>query len=98
MQEIRKQVDREISNTSRWAIGLMLTIVLQSATIVWWASQLNAKVEENAGDIAELKNGALLLISRDQLNDILRVRDTRLDTLTQSMQRIEQKLDRNLPY
>lgn len=94
-----KNIDREISATTRWGIGIIITILFQSAGIVWFVAGLNAKAieteklaKENAVSIKSLQQGASVIMTRQQLDDILSPRDTRLDNIEKTLIRIESKL------
>lgn len=99
VQEMRKNRD----TTRKWAVGIIITISIWCIGILWKASALVEQVKQNTEDITrqgkeidELKNGVSIIITRDQLDDILLVRDTRLDNFEKSMGKIEAKLDRIL--
>lgn len=89
---------REISHTTRWGIGIVLTILIQFGAIVWSGAKLDAQVQQNKTDIEQLSSrldqGAAISISREQLDDILGSRDTQLEALERAVTRIEQKIDR----
>lgn len=92
------QVDREISATARWGIGILIALAMQSGGMIYWFSawsaRTDASIDKNAQDIAELKKGAAVILTREQLDDVLLSRDTRLDNIEKSVGRIEVKLDR----
>ena len=99
------QVDREISATSKWAIGILLGLALQTGGFVWWFSSWSANVdsqlietrkiaEANQSDVSALKQGASVILSREQLDDILSSRDIRITNIERTVERIEKKLDR----
>lgn len=97
--ELKKNRD----TTRKWAIGIIITVSIWCVGILWKASAIVEQVQQNTEDIArqsreidELKNGVSIIITRDQLDDILLVRDTRLDNFEKSMGKIELKLDRIL--
>lgn len=95
---MQKDVDREVDTTKRWSIGIIITIVVQTIGIAWWAASLNAQVAENSKDIdmlqTQLANSSALILSREQIDDILLVRDTKIESIEQAVKRIEIKLDR----
>lgn len=51
MTEMEILAEREISATTRWGIGMSITILVQAAAIFFWAATLQAQVSENAKDI-----------------------------------------------
>lgn len=99
MTNVEKIVDREISATTRWGIGIIITIIIQSAGAIWFIAGLNAKTIEtakiagqNSEAIKSLQQGASVILTRDQLDDILGSRDARLDSIEKTLVRIESKL------
>lgn len=94
---IEKQINKEVNATIRWSVGILITLFLQTATAVWWASGISKQVEQNKAEIASLRSGAAVILTRDQLDDILGVRDARLDNIESSIRRVEAKLDRIAP-
>lgn len=58
---IKEQVDREISATTRWGIGIIIAMLVQTAGIVYWAAAQAAQISQNERDIAVL---------RSEVNDI----------------------------
>lgn len=87
--------------------GVIITIIVQSLAIVWWASALSAQTNQNQHDITEIKqvinSSASITLTREQLNDILASRDSEIKSLNNnvedfktetrnSLSRIEQKL------
>lgn len=42
----------ELSATHRWIIGLIVTFIVQSGAVFFWAATLQAKVDQNSKDIA----------------------------------------------
>lgn len=96
-----KIVDREISATTRWGVGIIITIILQSAGVVWFIAGLNAKAieteriaRENSVSIKSLQQGASVIMTRDQLNDILGSRDARLDNIEKRQEYMQNTLNR----
>lgn len=45
----------EISATHRWIIGLILTIIVQSGAVFFWAASMQAQVNQNTSDIAKVE-------------------------------------------
>lgn len=91
--------NKEISTTTRWGIGIIIAIISQSMAFVWFLSDLNSKAVEtdkiarmNAQSIASLQQGASVILTREQLDDILSSRDARLDNIERALVRIEGKL------
>lgn len=94
---INQATDREISATARWGIGIILALFIQTAGAIWWASDISSRVYQNEVEITQLRNGASVILTREQLNDILGIRDTRLDNIESSIKRMEDKIDRIVP-
>ena len=46
----------EITATHRWIIGLVLTIILQSGGVFFWAASIQAQVVQNKEDINSLQS------------------------------------------
>ena len=95
------ETSKEMSATKQWGIGIILAILGQFLGLVWYASAyvskvdtLQAEVTLNTQHITTLENNSPIIITRDQLNDILQVRDTRLNGIEKSVSRIEDKIDR----
>lgn len=68
----------------RVPLALILTIFLQTATVVWWASGVNARV-------AQLEAKA---VRADAATNDIAALKVRLDNLDQATKRIEDKVDR----
>ena len=50
-----REVDREISATTRWGVSTLIVVLLQAGAWIYWAASLQANVEENKDDIAVLQ-------------------------------------------
>lgn len=57
---------REISATTRWGIGLIITILIQAGAIFFWAASLQSQVAQNTKDITGLQRNV------DSLNGDIR--------------------------
>ena len=66
--------------------ALILTIFLQTAGAIWWASSINYRVGQLEAEIFS---------AADQSGRIIRL-ETQMVTLNQLLQRIDDKLDRAL--
>jgi hypothetical protein len=77
----RWQIDKHIP------LALILTIVLQTATIVWWAAGINHEV-------ADLKQRALSAATQPER--IVRL-ETRLDAISDSLNEIRRLLSTKVP-
>lgn len=58
--------EREISATTRWGFGMMITILVQAAAIFFWAASIQAQTEQNTKDISSLQTKV------DDINDDIR--------------------------
>lgn len=56
MDKMEQLAEREISATTRWGIGMMITILIQAAAIFFWAASLQAQTEQNTKDISGLQD------------------------------------------
>lgn len=56
MSSIETAIDREISATTRWGVGLLIGLIAQTCGIVYWASQLQSQVKQNTYDINKLSS------------------------------------------
>lgn len=96
--EIERATAKEMSATARWGFGILIALFIQTGGFIWWQSSwqatTTAQINQNAKDINSLKQGAAVILTREQLDDILQSRDIRLDNIEKSMTRIEQKIDR----
>lgn len=45
----------ELSATHRWIIGLIVTFIVQSGAVFFWAATLQAEVNQNSKDIAAVE-------------------------------------------
>lgn len=45
----------ELSATHRWIIGLIVTFIVQSGAVFFWAATLQAQVDQNAKDISSIE-------------------------------------------
>lgn len=90
-----------------FSVGVIVALVVQTGSIFWWASGVQAQVNQSRADIADIKaqlvDNTAVVLTRQQLNDILGVRDAKIDALTQdisefkadtraTLSRIERKL------
>lgn len=88
-------------------IAVIVTIAIQTGTMIWWASSLTAQVRINTDNIAtmqrQMTTTVAVTLTRDQLNDILNSRDVQITSLSNdlndfkkevrsSLNRIENKL------
>lgn len=98
MSELKQQTDKEIRATGFWGKIITGGLVVQLLSFGWYAAHQDAQVKQNTADIAELArrfdNSVSISISREQLEDILGSRDTKLENVEQAISRIEQKIDR----
>jgi hypothetical protein len=46
----------ELSATHRWIIGLIVTLVIQSGAVFFWAATIQASVEQNSDDIIKIES------------------------------------------
>lgn len=83
----------ERSVVVKWNAAILITLVIYGITTIWWLAKLDARVEQHAVEINEIKQGSSVLISREQLTDLLSGRDERLSGIEKSVTRIEQKID-----
>lgn len=76
-------------------------MLIQSATIIWGVAQMYSQVESTARDLETLTKRVdtetSVILTREQLNDILGSYDERSRNLEYRLDRIETKLDRALP-
>lgn len=54
---------KELTATHRWVIGLIITVVVQTGMVFFWAATLQAKVDQNTADIAQIEEQV------DDIND-----------------------------
>lgn len=54
MDKMEVLANKEISTTTRWGIGMSLTILVQAAAIFFWAATIQAQVAQNIKDIDTL--------------------------------------------
>lgn len=46
---------KELNATHRWVVGLIITLVIQSGAVFFWAATLQASVDQNKKDIASIE-------------------------------------------
>lgn len=84
------------SGTVNLSLSIIIAILIQTSGIVWWASQVSAQVATNTDNITTIQDSltanAAIVLTRQQLDDILGARDARLDNIEQQLDRIENKL------
>ena len=68
-ESVEKMVDREVSATTRWGVGLMVTILIQAGAIFFWAATIQAQVAQNTEDIDALQTKVESI--EDDIRDIL---------------------------
>ncbi|MBX4216150.1 hypothetical protein KW797_04345 [Candidatus Parcubacteria bacterium] len=82
--------------TRTFGAGIIIALAVQTATIIWWAAQVSAQVQANTDDILSIKsqivNTAAVILTREQLQDILGARDARMDSIQDQLNRIERKI------
>lgn len=54
MDKMEALAAKEISTTTRWGVGMSLTILVQAAAIFFWAATIQAQVSQNTKDIDTL--------------------------------------------
>ena len=57
---------KELTATHRWVIGLIITVVVQTGMVFFWAASLQAKVDQNSSDIIKIEKQV------DDINDDIR--------------------------
>lgn len=62
----QRDIEREISTTTRWGVSLLIGLLFQSITVFWWAAKVDAQVEQNKSDVRVLQ------IKVDSINDDIR--------------------------
>ena len=82
-----------LNESTRWGVGILAALALQTFSVGWYLATLNAQVNQNSQAISELRTGATVYLTREQLEDILGARDQRLSNIEGSVSRIEKKLD-----
>ena len=104
MEISAQSANKEISATKRWGIIIVFGLLTQTGGMIYWFSSWSTQVRltqeqqavvisANTSAIEQLKTNAPVVITREQLNDILASRDARIDDIDTSMTRIETKLD-----
>ncbi len=76
-----------------WNAAIILTLIVYGVGFTWYLAKLDAKVDQTIGDINKLQSTSSVLISRDQLEDILGGRDEKIDNIENKLVSIEEKLD-----
>lgn len=93
----QKEIIINRKTTSVWSLAVIITIVIQTSGIIWWASGLNSTVAQHTLEIKALQSEVPPL-SRQTVEDLLLVRDTRIDNIEESVDSIEEKIDRAFGY
>lgn len=90
-------IKKDTNLTLRVGATMVIALLVQTAGVVWWAATVDAKIDTNEQAIsslsARIEKADGIIISREQLEDILGVRDQRLDRLEKTTQNIEHKID-----
>ncbi len=84
----------KLSETTRWGIGIIIMLLMQTFGIGWYLAALDAQVQQNSSEIGTLKSGAAVYLTRQQLEDILGGRDAETRALKDAVLRMESKIDR----
>lgn len=88
---------KEITTTIRWALYIIIAIVLQTIAVAWYFAQQDATIRQHSLAISKLESGSSVYISREQLDDLLGARDEKTANIEKSLLRIEGKLDKIIP-
>lgn len=48
-------VQREIANTTRWGVSLLIALIVQAGAVFYWAATIDSRVEQNTQDIAKIE-------------------------------------------
>lgn len=79
----------------RIPLALILTIVLQTAGIVWWTASLAARVDENGRRLAVVeRTEAARIVDERRLYERLATFDANVTAIRASLARIETRLER----
>ena len=78
-------------------VGVIITIVIQTVSVVWYLAQIDAVVKQHSVQISELKSNSAVYLSREQFNDLIAAPNQRMDNIEMSLDRIETKLDKVIP-
>ena len=52
--KMEQLADREISATTRWGVGLSITILIQAGALFFWAATIQSQVEQNTKELTKL--------------------------------------------
>lgn len=70
-------------------LGIIITLIIQTAGIIWWASSLSAQVKDNTDQISKIQTqintSSTITLTRDQLNDILGSRDAQITAIQENL-------------
>jgi hypothetical protein len=83
----------QFTDATRWGIGIIIALALQTFGGGWYLATLASQVQRNSDEITALKTGAAVYLTRAQLEDILGGRDQRLTNIESAVNRIERKFD-----
>ncbi|NRA30998.1 MAG: hypothetical protein HRU11_12155 [Parvularculaceae bacterium] len=74
----------------RVPLALIVTIFLQSCAAVWWAAQVDGRVEENSQDIQSALDAQNRVMLLEQSYEY---QNATLDRLEKKIDRLDQRLD-----
>ena len=78
----------EVSATHRWIIGLVLTIIIQSGAVFFWAATIQAQVQQNAENIEDAltqDQAALIIQQIEQLKDSVETKNKTIEKLDERL-------------
>ena len=98
LEEILGHVDDRIGEVIESKMGAFLWKLLTGFIVTGIIAAISVgalynRVGQNEQDISALDQSAAVFITRENVEDILGVRDNRLDNIEASLMRIEKKLD-----
>jgi len=74
-----------------WKMALFFVLSMVAFAVAW--GSLVTKVDTNTENIKELQQGSLAYLTRQQVDDLLGVRDEKLSNIESGIMRLEKKLD-----
>lgn len=98
MQHSQTDIEtREVVVTTKWSMTIIIFLVAQTAAAIWWASGIDSRVTTDhitIGTIdAKVETLSKSSINRDQLADILALRDQQITSVIAAVGRLEGKID-----
>lgn len=89
-----EEIYRRLGRSNKIQLTTVIAIASMAISGVWWASQMDSRVAQDHEAIKQIQNEQSIFLNKEDLTNLLALRDQQIKTLELSLSRIEAKLDK----